>query len=65
MTGTVDFQRLPKTVVPRHYALYLHPDLVGLTFTGHVVCDIEVSSGHQACRRDQVSCRLKVKWQVT
>ncbi|KAF0291780.1 Puromycin-sensitive aminopeptidase [Amphibalanus amphitrite] len=44
MTGSVEFQRLPKTVVPRHYALYLHPDLVGLTFTGHVICDLEVKS---------------------
>ena len=46
MTGTVDFQRLPKTVVPRHYTLHLHPDLTSLTFTGHVVCDLEVSTGH-------------------
>ena len=49
MTGTVDFQRLPKTVVPRHYTLHLHPDLTSLTFTGHVVCDLEVSTGHVGC----------------
>src|SRR5215467_7998481 len=34
--------KLPKTVVPSHYALDLTPDLDKLTFSGSEVVDIEV-----------------------
>ncbi|XP_037078084.1 puromycin-sensitive aminopeptidase-like [Pollicipes pollicipes] len=77
MTGTVEFQRLPKTVAPRHYTLHLHPDLVQLTFTGHVICDLEVKSSCSSivCNaaeldivsvtvtRDGVSC--SPRWEVS
>jgi puromycin-sensitive aminopeptidase len=35
--------RLPRTVIPSHYALALTPDLAGATFGGHVVIDIDVA----------------------
>ena len=34
--------KLPKTVVPTHYAIELEPSLEGLTFAGTEVVDIEV-----------------------
>lgn len=36
------FQRLPTAVVPGNYAIRLHPDLVGFTFTGQEDIDVEV-----------------------
>ncbi len=35
--------RLPKTVVPRHYAITLEPDAATFSTTGSVVIDLEVS----------------------
>jgi len=35
--------KLPKTVVPTHYALDLTPDLDKLSFTGSEVVDVEVT----------------------
>lgn len=37
------FERLPKTVVPKHYALELKPDLEKFTFAGKTSIDLEVS----------------------
>lgn len=37
------FERLPKTVKPSHYELFLHPDLKTLTFDGKETVKIEVS----------------------
>jgi len=34
--------RLPRTVIPSHYAITLEPDLGAATFTGEVVIDVEV-----------------------
>lgn len=35
--------RLPKDVLPTHYYLFIHPNLVEGTFEGNVVIDIEVN----------------------
>src|SRR5690349_12574683 len=35
--------RLPKDVVPRHYAIRIEPDLASETFTGQVRIDVEAS----------------------
>lgn len=37
-----EFQRLPLSVVPKHYNLVLQPDLIGFTFTGKVGINIQV-----------------------
>lgn len=42
MAKSNEFQRLPSTVVPKHYNLELNPDLIGFTFTGKVSIKIEV-----------------------
>ena len=34
--------RLPRHVLPKHYAIELEPDLKGGSFTGQVVIDLEV-----------------------
>ncbi len=41
MTSEND-HRLPRSVVPAHYALTLEPDLVAATFTGCVAIDVDV-----------------------
>ncbi|XP_072152523.1 puromycin-sensitive aminopeptidase-like protein [Bemisia tabaci] len=38
------FERLPKTVKPSHYELFLHPDLKTLTFDGKETVKIEILS---------------------
>jgi aminopeptidase N len=35
-------QRLPRTVIPSHYALTLAPDLKTATFVGHAVIDVDL-----------------------
>ena len=35
--------RLPRTVVPRAYRIFLTPDLAGATFAGRVEIDVEVT----------------------
>jgi aminopeptidase N/puromycin-sensitive aminopeptidase len=42
-TGLVQAQRLPKTVVPEHYSLYLVPDLKAATFTGEETIDVTLA----------------------
>ncbi|KAI1303651.1 Puromycin-sensitive aminopeptidase [Halotydeus destructor] len=36
------FQRLPSTVVPKHYAITLKPDLKTFIFEGHQTVDVEI-----------------------
>ncbi|CAK9301296.1 unnamed protein product [Gordionus sp. m RMFG-2023] len=36
------FQRLPKTVIPRHYDIEIKPNLKNLNFTGKELIDIEI-----------------------
>ncbi len=43
LTGLVQAQRLPKTVVPEHYSLYLVPDLKAATFTGEETIDVTLA----------------------
>lgn len=43
MSETKEFQRLPKSVVPKHYELALIPDLKTFTFEGKVAIHIEVN----------------------
>ncbi|KAG4073866.1 hypothetical protein HA402_014071 [Bradysia odoriphaga] len=40
----IAFQRLPSTVVPKHYNLELKPDLSGFTFAGNVSIKIQILS---------------------
>src|SRR5688572_3928410 len=35
--------RLPKDIVPKHYAIHLAPDLAGARFSGSVKIDVEAS----------------------
>lgn len=44
MTEIKPFERLPKTVVPKHYQLTLMPDLKSFSFDGEVNITIVVSS---------------------
>ena len=37
------FERLPGTVIPRHYDLHLQPNLTAFTFTGKEVINAQVS----------------------
>jgi puromycin-sensitive aminopeptidase len=38
------FERLPKVVKPKHYDLFLQPDLKAFTFNGHTKISVDV--GH-------------------
>jgi puromycin-sensitive aminopeptidase len=39
------FERLPKVVKPKHYDLFLQPDLKAFTFNGHTKISVDV--GHR------------------
>src|SRR5580698_4517245 len=41
--NSANAQRLPKTVIPEHYALTLTPDLKAATFTGSETIDVTLS----------------------
>lgn len=49
MAKQCEFQRLPSTVVPKHYNLELRPDLTGFTFTGNVSIKIQVKINFIVC----------------
>jgi len=38
------FERLPKVVKPKHYDLFLKPDLQAFTFTGNTKISVQVSN---------------------
>lgn len=42
MDKSNEFQRLPSSVVPKHYNLELNPDLIGFTFAGNVSIKVQV-----------------------
>ena len=42
---TLDPYRLPLTVLPRHYAITLEPELGHATFAGSVRIDIDITAG--------------------
>lgn len=46
MAKSNEFQRLPLSVVPKHYNLELQPDLIGFTFTGKVAIKIQVRKNY-------------------
>src|SRR5688572_31691332 len=39
--------RLPKDIVPKHYAIHLAPDIAGARFSGEVKIDVEASKPAQ------------------
>lgn len=43
MTESKPFERLPKSVVPKHYGLTLSPNLTTFVFEGEVNIDLQVS----------------------
>ncbi len=43
IAGQAQAQRLPKTVLPEHYSLYLVPDLKTATFTGDETIDVTLA----------------------
>lgn len=44
-----EFQRLPESVIPKHYNLELKPDLIGFTFNGKTSIKIQVSGKYHLC----------------
>ena len=43
LTGLAHAQRLPRTALPDHYTLALHPDLMTATFTGEETIDLTLT----------------------
>jgi puromycin-sensitive aminopeptidase len=46
MSSTKKFERLPKSVIPSHYDIWLKPNLTKFTFQGTITAHLEVSSIH-------------------
>src|SRR5689334_19026366 len=44
LTAVPAFARLPKTVVPSHYAIAITPDLAAETFAGDETIDVDVKA---------------------
>ncbi|XP_026480740.1 puromycin-sensitive aminopeptidase [Ctenocephalides felis] len=53
------FERLPKTVLPKHYYLELKPDLKAFTFTGKTKIDLEVASTTNSIKLNSAELDLK------
>ncbi len=54
--------RLPRTVLPRRYALTLAPDLASATFSGHVDIDVEVAEPTDQVVLNAVELEIDEAW---
>ena len=59
MTSTSEFSRLPRSLIPTHYALSLTPDLKAFTFGGHVKIDLDVQETSQVILLNAMEMTLK------
>jgi aminopeptidase N len=50
--------RLPKTIIPQHYAIYLDPDIASATFTGSVQIDIDAKQPAQEIVLNSLGLRI-------
>jgi aminopeptidase N/puromycin-sensitive aminopeptidase len=59
LTGLVQAQRLPKTVLPEHYSLYLVPDLKAATFTGDETIDVTLAEASKTITLNALEIAFK------
>jgi aminopeptidase N len=56
------FERLPKVVKPKHYDLFLQPDLKAFTFNGHTKISVDV--GHQIAKKIVLIFASFLRWSL-
>jgi aminopeptidase N/puromycin-sensitive aminopeptidase len=59
LTGFVQAQRLPKTVLPEHYTLALTPDLKAATFTGDETIDVTLTEASKTITLNALEIAFK------